>query len=334
MSDKLLIVPYFGKLPNYFQIWLNRIQLNNNLDFLLFTDQNLDNYNVQFRNLKIIKMSLAELKKNIEFVTGTRIKLHKAYKVNDYRPLFGEIFSKYTQGYLWIGTIDTDVILGNTSHFLTDELIQNYDRINGNGHFSIWKNNNKLNELWKSKGQNKYKDVIPFDLVRLLNVNAAFDEYGWKFGKGISTFMIREGYTIQDTLSRADLDFNFSGFRSEHINQSMKNFAKIEVNKEGMFAINESDVQEIMYVHLQKRSMDVSRFVGSSENKFNIIPNKFISDDECITENEKEKMLRKFNIERKHRIFKTRRKNLFSDYIVLRMIMWFRSKHHGKMKNI
>lgn len=65
MSDKLLIVPYFGKLPNYFQIWLNRIQLNNNLDFLLFTDQNLDNYNVQFRNLKIIKMSLAELKKTL-----------------------------------------------------------------------------------------------------------------------------------------------------------------------------------------------------------------------------------------------------------------------------
>lgn len=99
MSDKLLITPYYGEFPNYFQLWLNRIKSNLNLDLLLVTDSDLSNYDVESINIKIVNMTLSELREAIEEVVGQKVKLNKPYKVNDYRPLFGEVFFKYGMGY-------------------------------------------------------------------------------------------------------------------------------------------------------------------------------------------------------------------------------------------
>lgn len=33
-----IILPYFGKLPNYFQLWIKSAEMNKDFDFLIFTD--------------------------------------------------------------------------------------------------------------------------------------------------------------------------------------------------------------------------------------------------------------------------------------------------------
>lgn len=329
MSDKLLITPYFGKLPNYFQIWLNRLKINSNLDFLIVTDQNLYGYDLLSNNIKIVKMTLIELRGLIEDVVGKKVKLNTAYKINDYRPLFGLVFAKYVGGYSYIGTLDTDVLLGITSHFLDSNGISKFDKVNGNGHFTFWKNTDMINNLWRDNHK-EFDDVPSFRLVISLNSNFAYDEYGWKFSKGISTVMERKGFNIQSDLPRADLDFNFSGFRSNRVCSEILLIDRILVNQKGIFAVDKSSKQqyEVMYVHLQKRKMDISDYLSQKEFEFQIVPNRFISIGERVTNADSVSMRKKFEKEQKKRVWKTRKHNLSSDYVILRFVMWLKLRNY------
>lgn len=327
MSDKLLITPYYGEFPNYFQLWLNRIKSNLNLDLLLVTDSDLSNYDVESINIKIVNMTLSELREAIEEVVGQKVKLNKPYKVNDYRPLFGEVFFKYGMGYEWLGTLDADVILGDTSQFLTNNAIDHFDKVIGNGHFTIWKNNSKNNGLWRNEHQNLYNDMIPFDVVRSLNANAAFDEYGWNWGKGISTFMEREGYTIENAIPRADLDFSYNGFYSKRMGKNMEYLQRIRITDEGMFAVDKfGNEKEIMYAHFQKRSMSISNNLDVNKSKFDIVPNRFVDNGEEVIDDDLNAMRQRFDVKSKQRVWKTKKHNLFSDYLILRLVMLYKSR--------
>ena len=45
MKSICYIVPYFGKLPNNFQLWLNSCSTNNTIDWIIFTnDKTYYNY--------------------------------------------------------------------------------------------------------------------------------------------------------------------------------------------------------------------------------------------------------------------------------------------------
>ena len=50
MKKAAIILPYFGTLPNYFQIFLNSCSYNNCFDFIIFTDQNYEKYKFNDKN--------------------------------------------------------------------------------------------------------------------------------------------------------------------------------------------------------------------------------------------------------------------------------------------
>jgi hypothetical protein len=57
------------------------------------------------------------------------------YKIIDFKPLFAYLFPEQVEGYDWWGHIDNDLILGDVRHFLTPEILSNYDIISGIGDF-------------------------------------------------------------------------------------------------------------------------------------------------------------------------------------------------------
>lgn len=330
MTDKLLIMPYYGKFPNYFHLWLERIKLNKNLDLLLITDNNLDGYDIESENIKVLFKELSEVKYMIENVVEKPVKLNAGYKVKDYFPLYGQVFSEYIAkgDYKWWGSIDADVILGNTEHFLNSSATDHIDRILGNGHFSLYRNNQLMNNLWKDPRQKKYYDLIPFEYTRKLNKNTAFDEYGWRWGKGISTFMEKIDIKINNNFRRADLDFNYSRFSSKHIkgNENIK-ISRITVNNSRMMAIDEQGIEtEIMYTHLQKRRMKISELLtlNTQNSVFDILPNIFVSSGKTLSYQEIDLMSSDFQKLRNKRIKTTKLHNLFSDYVILRLLMFLR----------
>ena len=52
-----IVIPYFGRFNNYFRLWLESAKNNPTIDFLLFTDQEVDSFN----NIKVFKSSLQDV---------------------------------------------------------------------------------------------------------------------------------------------------------------------------------------------------------------------------------------------------------------------------------
>jgi len=44
----LILIPYFGKLPNYFELWLHTARFNKSFEWLLFLD---DTKNMTFQKM-------------------------------------------------------------------------------------------------------------------------------------------------------------------------------------------------------------------------------------------------------------------------------------------
>ncbi|MDC2816374.1 hypothetical protein PO181_05185 [Leuconostoc suionicum] len=327
MTNKLLIMPYYGNFPNYFQLWLDRIKCNPNIDLLLITDNDLSEYNISAKNIVVMRKRLQTLREEISNVVGEQVNLKLGYKVKDYFPLYGEIFSKFiTDGaYEWWGTIDTDVLLGNTEKFLNDIDLEGVDRILGSGHLSFFRNTALLNTMWRDSRQENYADIIPFRYIRKFNQVAAYNEYGWKWGKGFSTFMEKIGLKIKNNFPKADLDFNVCEFLVRKANNDKMLIPKIIVNQSGMFMEDAyGSLTEIMYVHLQKRKMCIDESLPKETSKFDIVPNALITTGRKLSNKDLEKMNLEFYHNRNKRIWQTRYHNLFSDYIVLRLLMVIR----------
>lgn len=133
MNRVCLVIPYFGQLPNYYNLWLESAKINNDFDFLIITDC-MDEKDTS-ENVKIINTSFEILVNQIQSLYPFKIKLKKPYKLCDYRPAYGEIFEKELKGYEFWGYCDIDIIFGNLSKYITNEILNKYDKVNLHGHF-------------------------------------------------------------------------------------------------------------------------------------------------------------------------------------------------------
>ena len=150
---------YFGKLPNYFELWLQSCAYNNKVDFILFTDCEVS-YKIP-NNVHIHKTSLDELKKIIQSKFDFNIVIESPYKLTDFKPAYGYIFEELLKGYHYWGYCDVDLIFGNLMKFIEAPMEQGIEKIYRLGHLTIYKNNEKMKNLFRQKGAPfLYKEVF------------------------------------------------------------------------------------------------------------------------------------------------------------------------------
>lgn len=152
MKRILLIVPYIGKWPFWFDAYLISIARNPTINWLFITDCIIPTHYP--KNAIFIETTRADFKIKIDDFFKTTIPLAPK-KICDLRPAFGDLFSCYIEGYDFWGYCDMDIIWGNIRSFVTDDDLKEYDIIssrkkNTSGHFTIFKNNVKINSLYES----------------------------------------------------------------------------------------------------------------------------------------------------------------------------------------
>ncbi len=175
MKNKILLVlPFFGKKSAYFDYFLQAVA-NRPFNLLLITD--IEKLNVP-KNVFVQKNSFETFVQRISTALGQQCEIRYPYKLCDYRPAWGVIFSQELKNYDFWGSIDSDVILGNFSKFISDDLLDRIDVYSGierriSGAFFLVRNNALCNTLYqKSKDWHKVMQEQEY---------LGFDEIGGRF---------------------------------------------------------------------------------------------------------------------------------------------------------
>lgn len=160
MTNKIaIIIPYFGKWPEWIDLYLFSCAENSNIRWYIFTDceEKQAKPNLHFTYLSFENYcTFVSERLNIDF------KPDSAYKLCDLKPFYGYIHQNILSNYSFWGFGDIDVVWGNISEFYTDTLLGKYnvfsthaDRLSG--HFSLIRNETRYTELcfkiaeWQSK---------------------------------------------------------------------------------------------------------------------------------------------------------------------------------------
>lgn len=270
-------MPYFGSFPNYFDLWLKTAEFQKGLvDFLLFTDCQVEQEIIP-SNVRVIDMDYNEVEKRVNSLLPFKVKMYSPYKITDYKPLYGKFFSDYLKEYDFWGFCDVDLIWGNLAHFITHDVLKNYDRIYSRGHLELFRNLPKITNAVIDD----YSKYHTLENTMGVSIKDIFSHsYAAHFD---------EGPHLQAIMSQPRINArNYIHYDMADIKSTKKQFICINPidNSEEAFAYFkwengvlsgyrlDGTFKEFAYAHLQKRKM--SEQTVKDEGAFLIIPNKFI----------------------------------------------------------
>lgn len=262
MQAKVAIInAYFGKLPSWFQLWLNSCEYNKEFNWIIYTDDETEykypvNVKRKFCSLEDIKIKISEklkIKSNIE----------NAYKLCDFKVVYGIIFEEDLKDYTHWGYCDLDVIFGDLSKFINDDILDKYDRVYNKGHLTIYKNNKNVNEYYKLEydGPN-YKEIFK-------------SKYHYGFDEIAGLDKIYKKYNLKQYISKniqvADIAFSKHKFE---VNKSCNYKNQYFMWDKGRiyrkyYIENIEREDEFAYIHFQKRQMILK---GKIYDKYVISP--------------------------------------------------------------
>lgn len=294
-----VIVPYFGKFPNYFKFWLRSCEYNTVFDWIIITDNNLIS---KSQNIIVHHYTWEAMQKLAQSKFDFDIALNRPYKLCDFKPAYGYIFQEVIGGYDFWGYCDADIIWGDLKAFITDDILDNYDRIFRNGHFCLYRNNDEMNKLFMQNKGLKYDYKYVFTHPE----SFAFDENGIPIRSRIKELLpfVRQELDPfnslrslggMNTLARECNTRQYQNITFDDIRQNQYSF--FSTRRVGEYTLRQSksmpsmysfshgklyrivwtpsglDISESMYVHFQKRPMGIST---TNVDKFSIVPNRFV----------------------------------------------------------
>ncbi len=261
MHSIIIIVPYFGNLPDNFPLWLKSAGFNPTVNWLFITDQETDSYEIP-ENVIIKKSDLRQTKSMFQNKFDFPISLETAYKLCDFRPAYGELYVKDIEGYVFWGYGDIDLVYGNIREFFTEDVLEANERIYVFGHLSIYKNNQKIKQLYRKKVENClfYKDVLSSPS------SYAFDEFGFMDLGGMHQFCLALNIKTYNKVQFANikekwrkLQCDFGGSPEQITYELRKRKVFFEFNNGRLIQHwdeNGDQTKEICYLHLRSRRMD------------------------------------------------------------------------------
>lgn len=301
MKSIIIILPYFGSFPSYFQLFLKSCAANPSIDWLLVTDQNVcdlcipDNYIVRQSSFLDVQNRAKQL-----FAVGP----HSPYDLCKYRVVYHELFSDFVDGYDFWGFCDCDLIFGNLRSFISEEILNTYDKISWRGHLTLFKNTHLVNNAYKKKyaGFKTFKGCIKN--TEGLNL---FDEVG------INKIFKKMGLKIYEDLPFADLVIRNNNFicHYDYFDSKTNERQIFRWTEDALYRIyvinNHVESQPIAYVHFLKRPMKWADKKMIDSQSFLIVPNKFIPDENLTLE----------------KVLKYSQKHIYWSYIFARLNLKF-----------
>ncbi len=139
----IIIIPYFGKWPEWVEFFMLSCQANPSINWLFITD--CGKPQVKPNNCQFIETSFADYTSQISQKLAINFNPTSPYKLCDIKPAYGYLHQAQTQAYDFFGFGDIDVIYGNLRQFLTDDILAKHQLISTHnnrisGHLCLLKN--------------------------------------------------------------------------------------------------------------------------------------------------------------------------------------------------
>ena len=172
-----------------------------------------------------------------------------------------------------VGFSDIDLILGDISKFLTNEILEKNYVIGHYGHFFLIKNNQTIKNLFLKETNNKMKEVFAS------NSNFGFDEWDYSYLNVIKKYFPNQVFDIFSFFSDINVQdryhkFYFKNNPKRTAMQGKQIYSYNNGSLKGHFVLNKKYYEtDCLYVHLQKRKMKVKT---KNIDSFVIIPNRFV----------------------------------------------------------
>jgi len=248
---------YFGKLPEYFNLWLKSCENNRSIDFFVVGDNELENLP---SNVRYVKMDLCEMKELAQRKLGMKISLEKPYKCCDFKVVYGRIFEDYLKEYEFWGHCDFDMIFGDLRMFFTNDILDKYDKILPLGHLCLYRNTDTVNSYYKLQGSEgkDYKTVFTTD------ENFAFDEID-----GIYNIYKKNNLPMYDKRVFADIASVYTRFRLALKDKNYKH--QVFYWEDGKvirayYKNRQVCTDEFIYIHFKKRGFKSTVYPDYEKN--------------------------------------------------------------------
>lgn len=266
-----LILPYFGKFNNYFDLWLRSCKYNDKIDWYIYTDDR-DFYEYP-KNVIVHYCDFVDIQRRAFDLFGNDIQLDKPYDLCKFRVAYHKLFPEVINRYQYWGYCDCDLIWGDLYSAISPALEREYDKISWRGHFTLFKNSSDIQNLYLLEilGNTTFKNCISKknDEINL------FDECG--INRIFDYFKRR----VYNDLIFADLQVKCFQFVCNHfsLSEQYKNENQIfEWNKGKLYRIyiykDQIYKEEFSYIHFLRREMKY--LIKQDRDHYLIVPNKFI----------------------------------------------------------
>lgn len=281
MKNKItFLIPYFGKLPNYFNLFLKSCEFNSEYRWVVFTDD--ATIRKWPNNVSRVEMTFEEVKEKIQSKFDFQIKIPEPHKLCDYKPAYGYIFEEYIRDSEYWGHCDIDIIIGNMEKFLGEILNKDYDKLFCLGHMEIYRNTYENNRTFMlpMSGEYWYKESFSSEKTTVFdesgsgkkNINEIFKAYNKKFYKKdlsmnchiVPTRLVKVTYYEDEDI-----------FLKEKTKDALYIY-----DRGNLFRLyydrkkNKVKREDFLYMHLQLRKMKVDRKLVE-QDRFKILENCF-----------------------------------------------------------
>lgn len=178
-----IVLPFFtgGRpMPSYSSLFFETVAHNSELDLLVLSD--CEWYEPRSINVTYVACTLSDVRERAQALFDFKICMDTPYKLCDYRPAYGLMFADYLGGYDFWGNCDMDMAFGNFHRFVTDAVLDSYDKVYQHGHLTLYRNSDVVNREFMSDYGMDYRKVFttPISCVfdELEGVQRKFDYDG------------------------------------------------------------------------------------------------------------------------------------------------------------
>ncbi len=244
----VLILPWYGKLPPYFGVYLKSLE-NVDIDVLWVSDIEVERYPQNFIPLK---MSFESLHGLMEKRLGTPVCVNGWHRLCDFKPMYGRIFEDFITGYDYWGWGDCDLVYGKAFNVFLHDTVDagRYDVVSLqkfylSGPTAFCRNSKRMRD--KFMDAKNWRDVCASAKPEVF----VFDECGGQFHSQLASgrMTMSDCERIQDSFPAAVWrDKSLSVFRDMVINESSLKDGEVVSMDEGILTVNGREIEVFHYV--------------------------------------------------------------------------------------